>query len=225
MKVETSEILIPNFKEYFYIDENWELRWKINRKANKVKDSIAGSINSLGYKKVVLNGRGYLVHRIIWDLTYPNNKVTKQDIIDHIDGNPSNNNVINLRKTNQRGNMQNKKKHRSGKLIGACFSKRLKKWESTIYINGKQYYLGIFNTEQESNNMYMYILNKYNTTGELPIEYSTKKGLPRYISIDSTSNKYRIFKRINGKPTAFGSFNTLGEAINKLTQLTEEGIL
>ena len=98
----------------------------------RMGDFLQESIDPLGYKSVAILGKVYTCHRLAWACTYkeiPN-------IIDHIDGNPSNNCINNLRNGTQRQNTRNKKMHREGRLIGAMKSGSLyKPWYSGVVVN------------------------------------------------------------------------------------------
>lgn len=100
--------------EVFYYDETSPtfLRWKVDRygtgraKIMKIHD-VAGYIGAKNYMSVSLNYSMYLIHRIIYCLH------TKQDVptdlvIDHIDGDPINNKIENLRLVSQSTNMKNR---------------------------------------------------------------------------------------------------------------------
>lgn len=96
------------------------------------------------YLRVSIRGHMVKVHRLVWFLTYNE----WPDVIDHIDGNVQNNNIANLRNTNQRGNCANRSEHRKGNLVGASYNKAAKKWMSyTCDANKKRVYLGLHATE------------------------------------------------------------------------------
>jgi hypothetical protein len=94
------------------------LIWKINIQAGRylqipvvnVGDAAGGKHYqgekahawTLGY-----NGRRYYAHRIIWLLKY--NSIPSDKVIDHIDGNPFNNQLSNLRLVSQHTNARNRK--------------------------------------------------------------------------------------------------------------------
>ena len=116
-----------------------------------------------GYIKIKINKKFYLLHRLIykyhnedWDITFsPNNE------IDHIDINPSNNKIENLRVANhsQNSRNQNKQKNCSSKYIGVSWNKQKNKWKAQISINNKQNHLGYFINEDEAGEAYQ---KKYN---------------------------------------------------------------
>jgi hypothetical protein len=77
---------------------------------------------------------------------------TGEDVVDHINSNPLDNRRFNLRIVTQQQNIMNKsaKKNGSSKYIGIRFREKINKWEANIYVNNKQMYLGIFETEIEA---------------------------------------------------------------------------
>jgi len=77
--------------------------------------------------------------------------------VDHIDGNGLNNQRSNLRIVTHRGNGQNLKIHRGGKLSGCTLRKELKSkpWQAKIQIDGITKSLGYFSTEQEAHERYL----------------------------------------------------------------------
>lgn len=75
--------------------------------------------------------------------------------LDHIDGDPSNNVISNLREVTHRENSSNRPEHRKGKLIGTTYDKARRKWISQIQIDGKMRNLGRFDTELEAHEKYL----------------------------------------------------------------------
>lgn len=73
----------------------------------------AGPLRPNGYHSVSILGERYLLHRIIWKVA--NGK--EPDFIDHIDGNPKNNRIDNLRSVTRVENCRNTKRRKgcSGK--------------------------------------------------------------------------------------------------------------
>jgi hypothetical protein len=111
--------------EFFYYDESSPsgLRWKkIYKKGSTIKiGDIVGS-NDGGYWRVHALGTHYKAHKIVWALL---NNFENQDglHIDHIDGNPSNNKIDNLRLVEHTLNARNKPKMKSNTsgIHGVCF--------------------------------------------------------------------------------------------------------
>ena len=75
--------------------------------------------------------------------------------IDHIDGNPSNNKLSNLRDVPHRINIQNRKskttRNKSG-FLGVV--QRGNKFAAHIHRNGKQIYLGLYETPELAHKVY-----------------------------------------------------------------------
>tara|TARA_R110002096_G_scaffold279632_2_gene473836 strand:- start:384 stop:872 length:489 start_codon:yes stop_codon:yes gene_type:complete len=114
------------------------------------------------------NGRGYYQVRLYLKgkaKTIPIHKYMQETFnmgegtIDHINGNKTDNRLVNLRVVTQRENMQNRKCHRDGKLVGTTFSRARgylpTPWQSKIVIKGRTNHLGYYATEQLAHNAYM----------------------------------------------------------------------
>tara|TARA_R110000796_G_C14198698_1_gene391546 strand:+ start:7 stop:483 length:477 start_codon:yes stop_codon:yes gene_type:complete len=113
---------------------------------------------SKGYISVNINKKLYALHRLIykyhnedWDITYSNNNV-----IDHININPLDNRIENLRLVNKSQNSRNKNKKEncSSKYKGIYWDKSINKWVASIRINYKKKYLGLFDNEEEAHLAY-----------------------------------------------------------------------
>ena len=122
-----------------YKDGN--LYWK-NPVHKKNLGKIAGYDNGYGYKKVDIKGKQYYVHRIVYLIQHG----TMPKLIDHIDGNPSNNAIENLREANSSQNMMNSLQTRkclSG-YRNVRYAKDRNNYSVYITLNGKQNYFGSY---------------------------------------------------------------------------------
>ena len=102
--------------------------------------------NSRGYIRLNLDGRILQGHRVAWAL-YHNELPDPSLEIDHIDGNPSNNRIENLRLVTRSENLRNKNLYKSCKhgYPGIIHEKgRIKCWRAQIGINGTMKKLGSF---------------------------------------------------------------------------------
>lgn len=113
----------------------------------------AGTKDNNGYIKIWVFGQIIAAHRLVWFLEHGTNPY----LIDHIDGNESNNHISNLRESDYRKNGQNRRSHRAGRLVGAYKNKRSKseRWHSVIQINNKKVWLGTFKTKEDAHAEYM----------------------------------------------------------------------
>lgn len=112
----------------------------------KICRGKAGSVHTdnTGRKciHVSINNRKYKGHRVCWELV--NGPIPPGMTIDHIDHNPLNNRISNLRlanQTEQKRNMPISKRNSSG-VVGVCWNKKAKKWLAKIGVNGKIIELG-----------------------------------------------------------------------------------
>lgn len=92
---------------FTYNEETGRLHWKVKFCRRIKQGDVAGDINAHGYYRVTFKGRQYLAHRIIWDILHPEDKLSIEDEIDHIDHNPLNNTRDNLRKVDRKTNGRN----------------------------------------------------------------------------------------------------------------------
>lgn len=132
------------FNEWFYYDETSStcLRWKKDKFVGKnfnvhriVKDSEAGGFHYRRYL-VCINFKSYAVHRIV--LSLHSIEVEDGKVVDHIDGNPFNNKISNLRVVTQAVNSRNKKipnTNTSG--INGVGLHQNKYWKAQWYENGR----------------------------------------------------------------------------------------
>ena len=115
----TNKILnISDINKFLYYDEGSTtcLSWLIWNRANnpihsRRKGEVAGGLKIKNDKKVssalMLNGMSLQISRVIWYLV--NGEYPSRDyVIDHIDGNPWNNKISNLRKVTYEINAKNK---------------------------------------------------------------------------------------------------------------------
>lgn len=89
-------------------------------------------------------GAHIMAHRLAWLYVYgewPNGH------IDHINGNPSDNRIANLRLATRAENSRNCKMHKTNTsgVKGVFWNRRLKKWQCSISVNNRTIYIGIFN--------------------------------------------------------------------------------
>jgi hypothetical protein len=116
----------------------------ISKSKNKISIGYtAGTKNFYGYIIITLKGKRYRAHRLAW--LYVNGKFPK-NCIDHINNNPSDNRICNLREATYKENSCNqklKKNNKSG-VKGVTWHKVYKKWQARISVNSKRILLGFF---------------------------------------------------------------------------------
>jgi hypothetical protein len=129
----------------------------------------SGKISEVDFDKLKLHKHGYRniiiqvdtigeknikVHQLIASAFLKYKFKGHENVVDHIDSNKLNNHLDNLRVVSNRENNSKERTKKSGLPVGVCFNKNDKKYQSYIYINGKQQHLGKFNTIKEASNVY-----------------------------------------------------------------------
>lgn len=93
-------------------------------------------------------GTAFLAHRVIWKMVHG----TEPAVIDHIDGDGSNNRVSNLRSVTQLENNQNASRRTNNKtgVSGVYWSSPKSKWCACIRVKGHQTHVGYFKQFHEA---------------------------------------------------------------------------
>ena len=84
-------------------------------------------------------------------------------VIDHINGNPKDNRICNLRECTQQQNTQNRKLHSNNKLglKGVSWHKYKKMYQTTIKVNGAFYHCGYYRDPQVAGEVYAGLAKLY----------------------------------------------------------------
>ena len=140
-------------------------------------------------------------------------------VVDHINGDKSDDRVENLRLVTNRANtstcFRSNEESFSSVYVGVSWSKRDSVWGSSIVYNGVVTWLGNYDTELEASNAYQSALSKieddsFNHNDYKPKWTSEYKG----VYFHKASNKWQSQIRINGKRKHLGCFKTELEAHN-----------
>lgn len=126
-----------------------ELFWKI-RPANRVQagDKVGWLDKNATYLRLFYKGKKVLVHRVIYLLHHG----YLPDCVDHIDRNPLNNRIENLREATKSQNSCNKKvriDNGSG-IKNVTLYKPTGKWLVKICVGGKPKHIGYFTDIEEA---------------------------------------------------------------------------
>lgn len=103
-----------------------------------------------GYRITRVAGKVYLLHRLIW--RYFNGAITQGLVIDHIDGNPKNNRIDNLRMVTPSENARNSclPRHNKSGVVGVYLDSQGRGWVAAVSLNNKYKWLGRFKTFEEA---------------------------------------------------------------------------
>jgi len=122
--------------------------------------TIAGSPHGDGYWKVGLSVDGVperlLAHRIIWCLVYGD----LPEMLDHINGEKSDNRLENLREATNRLNQANRKLNKNNSTgYKGVYKHPSKKYVANIRKGGKQCHLGCFESAEDAHRAYVAAAN------------------------------------------------------------------
>jgi hypothetical protein len=125
--------------------DNGTLKNKSPRGRAKVGCAI-GTIDSHGYLVATVKGKVYKVHRLIYGMFTDMVPL----VLDHINGNPTDNRIENLRPATIEQNGYNRKvnKNSSSQIKGVAFLRG--KWMAQCQSTGKRKYLGVFASAEQA---------------------------------------------------------------------------
>lgn len=125
----------------------------------KVGDQC-GYANAAGYVKISLNNKWVMAHRLAWFITFGE---LPDGMIDHINGDPSDNRIANLRVATNAENARNGKRRSTNTsgYKGVHWRKVEKRWCAKITVDGKRIQIGQFSTAEEAHAAYVAAAHKF----------------------------------------------------------------
>lgn len=132
----------PETGNFYWIKANAPQGWA------HISGRPAGS-NFDGYRRIKIDQKNYLVHRLVWLWTY--GEFPKQRI-DHKDLDGMNNKPSNLRLATGSQNVINVglKSNNTTGIKGVYWNKTSNKWQAALNVNGKQIHLGYFTDKDKA---------------------------------------------------------------------------
>lgn len=156
------EITVDQVREMFDYDPiTGLLTWRSDRRCGRGRVSAragseAGTQRPTGYRLVNIGGMPMLTHRLAW--LHFHGQWPSYDI-DHINGDPSDNRLCNLRDVPHQINLQNMRRstkgRKHGSLMGTAWHAKTGKWRALIKVEGHQRSLGYFVTEELAHKAYV----------------------------------------------------------------------
>lgn len=147
-------ISIQRLKEVLSYDkESGIFTRKQSTGTRAIEGQIAGAKRADGYVSIKVDKHRFYAHRLAWMFEFGE---IETGFIDHINGNPSDNRISNLRKTTNSVNQQNQRKAKKNNKAGLLgVSPNGNGFMARIHINGKTTYLGNFETSSKASNAYL----------------------------------------------------------------------
>ena len=121
------------------------LYWNIRRKRVQFGARV-GTQGGDGYRRLVYKGKGYMEHRLIFLLHHG----YLPPLLDHIDGDPTNNRIENLRPCSYAENNRNSVHRSTSGVKGVTWDATRNKWRCQIHVDNKNYNLGRFDSLDEA---------------------------------------------------------------------------
>ena len=140
--------------------------WKVKPCKNKNAGIEAGSIGT-GYRTIKVLKKLYQAHRLAWLYVYGE---FPSKLIDHINGNPLDNRMVNLREATNYENSQNIYKPQSNNtsgFLGVTYMQKKKKWRAKIAVEGKRLSLGYYKSPEDAHKAYIEAKRKYHPFSKL----------------------------------------------------------
>lgn len=151
------ELTAERLREALHYDpETGVFTWRKCAKKSIAPGSVAGAAESKGYWQIKLYQKVYAAHRLAWLYVYGD---WPKHAIDHINGDPRDNRIENLRDVPEKVNSENKRKafctSKTG-LLGVSPDVKWKgKWRARINVRGKPLLIGYFDDPEEAHQAYL----------------------------------------------------------------------
>lgn len=138
-----------------YNPETGVFTWMVDRRGTARAGGIAGSPTTGRYTVIGIDGVLFRAHRLAWLLSYG---YMPDQFIDHINGEPSDNRISNLREATPGQNQQNMKSAKSNSrsgVLGVGWHPTDEKWRARIRVDGKLIFIGNFDTKEAAEAAYV----------------------------------------------------------------------
>lgn len=145
---------VDDIKNNFECDANGNV-WRTSSKRPSTIGRIFSKLNNDGYIQIGFKKTVLKAHHIVWILNTDTLPILN---IDHINGIRFDNRFENLREVTAVLNAQNRQsanKNNTTGYLGVAKSRNGKKFRAMIMLNGRNIYLGAFDTPEEAYQVYL----------------------------------------------------------------------
>ena len=149
----------PDVLKRLFHYERGALLWKTKLNKRIRLMSVAGSMDGHGYVQIMINGKRYKAHRLIYIMFYG----YAPKVLDHINGIRDDNRIDNLRPASLNDNARNAKKpeRNTSGFKNVYWYKRHSKWQVAITVDNKPLHIGYYDDINEANTAAIAARNQY----------------------------------------------------------------
>lgn len=130
-------------KATLHYDAETGIFTRIRKSGPNVKLGPISGTHHSGYQFIRIGGIKYAAHRLAWFYIHESWPASQ---LDHINGNTSDNRILNLRPASRIENSFNRRlnKNSTSGYKGVNWHKAAGRWQARIWVNGKVHHLGWF---------------------------------------------------------------------------------
>ena len=123
----------------------WKARKRLRRKRAGERAGFPQSFD--GQWSIIIDGRRYPAARLAWFYVHAR---WPAPCVGHINGDPGDNRLANLREATHAQKMQNRKRHQNNTsgIPGVIWHRKARKWQAVVRHQGRLKYLGLFETAE-----------------------------------------------------------------------------
>jgi len=218
---------VPNYEGYYQASDLGRVRsldrtitYVDGRKRFYKGRVMDGSVNK-EYRQTVLYidgiGRSFKFSQLVAMAFLGHEPNGHNLVVDHINGDKSDDRVENLRIVTNRANLsacfRSDRGSFSSEYVGVYWHENASKWKAQIEHKGVSVHLGYYNTEIEASNTYQSALSKIEDGSFNPDDYKPKfASKHKGVSFHKATNKWQAKITVNGKQLNLGYFLTELEA-------------
>lgn len=147
-------------EEYLRYDAETGKFYALKQRGLRRAGAEAGTTRPDGYVHLTIDRGRYLAHRVAWFYVYG---VWPERALDHIDCNPSNNRIDNLRLATNEQNSRNSRRrvNNTSGYKGVSFMRCRGKWQALIRTDSGRLHLGLFSSAEEGHRAYVAAARKF----------------------------------------------------------------
>lgn len=136
-----------------YDPDTGNFTWRKTMNGRIKAGNSAGTLDRDGYRRIRLDGKAYYAHRLAWLAHYGELPDVQ---IDHINRDPDDNRIANLRLATAQQNAFNQaiSANNTSGFKGVDFVTRENRWRARCRIDGRLIHLGTFATKEEAGQAY-----------------------------------------------------------------------